>query len=87
MKKTFGIVLTIIGIVTALTGIVTAIFCLISKAIGQASVSIPGGADGPTTIIYAGKLGGGNMLAVAGILAVVSMVSLIAGGVMLARKK
>ena len=87
MKKTFGIIFTIIGIVTALSGIVTAILCLISKKLVQGSFSIPGGADGPTTIIYAGKLGGGNTLAIAGILAVVSMISIVAGSIILARKK
>ena len=80
MKKAVGIILTVIGIVTAAIS-------LFLKVKGQMtvarSVSIIGGADGPTSIFLAGKIGGAS--AVIGI--IVGIVLLIAGIVMIARKK
>ncbi len=55
MKKFVGIILTVIGIVIAAIS-------LIFKVNGQMSVarsvSVIGGADGPTSIFVAGKIGG-----------------------------
>lgn len=76
MKKILGIILIAIGILTA-------IFGLILKVKGQVSVSIIGGEDGPTSIFFAGKVGG--MGAVIGIL--VGIMLLAVGVVMIARKK
>lgn len=50
MKKILGIILIIIGIMTAALGIIL-------KVKGQMSVSVIGGADGPTSIFVAGKVG------------------------------
>ncbi len=80
MKKVVGIILTVIGIVTA-------VISLILKVKGQMSmarsVSIIGGADGPTSIFIAGKIGGTS--AVIGI--ILGIVLLTAGIFMIARKK
>ena len=54
MKKVFGIVLLITGLIATVCGIVSLIN-VISTA--TASVSIIGGADGPTSIFLAGKMG------------------------------
>ena len=50
MKKLLVIVLGIIGVVFTIAGIVT-------KAKKAVSISIIGGADGPTSIFLAGKVG------------------------------
>lgn len=80
MKKVVGIILTVIGIVTA-------VISLILKVKGQMSmarsVSVIGGADGPTSIFIAGKIGGTS--AVIGI--VMGIVLLTAGILMIVRKK
>ncbi len=80
MKKAVGIILTVIGIVTAAIS-------LFLKVKGQMtvarSVSIIGGADGPTSIFLAGKIGGTS--AVIGMIA--GIVLLTAGIFMIARKK
>lgn len=51
MKKVVGGIITVIGLVLAITGIVT-------KAKGVTSIVI-GGADGPTSVFIAGKVGNG----------------------------
>lgn len=66
MKKLLGIGITVIGIATVITG-------LILKANGQMSVSVIGGADGPTSIFVAGKVGGTS--AVAGIVAGIVLIA------------
>lgn len=50
MKNTISIICGVLGIVGVLYGIVT-------KIKGNVSVSVIGGADGPTSIFLAGKLG------------------------------
>lgn len=50
MKKVLVIVLGIIGVLLAIAGIVT-------KAKKAVAVSIIGGADGPTSVFLAGKVG------------------------------
>ena len=50
MKNTISIICGISGIVGVLYGIVT-------KIKGNVSVSVIGGADGPTSVFLAGKLG------------------------------
>lgn len=75
MKKIVGITLTVIGIVvTALS--------LILKIKGQISVSVIGGADGPTSIFLAGKVVDNS--AVTGIIA--GIVLLVVGIFMIVRK-
>ena len=56
MKKMLGIGLSVIGIVTA---VVTVIF----KLKRQMSISIIGGADGPTSVFIAGKVGNTSAVA------------------------
>lgn len=51
MKKTAGIAVGIIGLLFIIWGI-------IMKIRGYMAVSIIGGADGPTSVFVAGKLGG-----------------------------
>lgn len=50
MKKVVGGIITVIGLVLAVTGIVT-------KVNGATSIVI--GADGPTSVFIAGKVGNG----------------------------
>lgn len=73
MKKPLGIILSVIGIAMA-------VLSLILTILGQMSMSVIGGADGPTTTFIAGKIGSsfvavgivaGIMLLVAGILIIV----------------
>jgi len=54
MKKIISIILIIVGIITTSIGAVT-LFC--AKSDVASSISIIGGADGPTTIFIAGKIG------------------------------
>ena len=75
MKKILGISLSIIGIVTV-------IIAVILKIKKQMSISIIGGADGPTSVFIAGKVG--NTSAVAGV--IVGIVLLVIG-IFLIRKK
>ena len=76
MKKIVGIALTVIGIVvTALS--------LILKIKGQISVSVIGGADGPTSVFLAGKVVDNS--AVTGSIA--GIVLLVVGIFMIVRKK
>ena len=50
MKKIIGILLIVIGVVTIALGIIL-------KVKGTMSVSVIGGADGPTSVFLAGKVG------------------------------
>lgn len=75
MKKVFGIILT-------MTGIITVILSVILKVKGQLSVSVIGGADGPTSVFVAGKVGGAGTAA--GILV---GIMLLAAGIVLFVKK
>lgn len=76
MKKTMAIILGVMGLVLA--G-----FSAILKWKKQMSVSIIGGADGPTSIFLAGKIG--NDFSVAGI--VVGILFLVIAGLLMLRKK
>lgn len=53
MNKVIGIVLGLIGVAAAALGIMI-------RTNGKASISIIGGADGPTSIFLAGKVGGAS---------------------------
>ena len=75
MKKILGIVLSVIGIVTV-------IVTVILKLKRQMSISIIGGADGPTSVFVAGKVG--NTSAAAGV--IVGIV-LLAIGIFIIRKR
>lgn len=74
MKKIIGITLTVIGIIT---------INLIFKVKGKMSVSIIGGADGPTSVFVAGKIGG--IPTIIGIIG--GIVLFVAGIFMITRKK
>lgn len=76
MKKILGIILTVIGIVMTVVS-------LIFKIKGQMSVSIIGGADGPTSVFVAGKVG--SPLAIIGIIAGIAVLAV--GIFMVAKKK
>ena len=76
MKKTIAIILGVMGLVLA--G-----FSAILKWKKQMSVSIIGGADGPTSIFLAGKIG--NDFSVAGI--VVGILLLVIAGLLMLRNK
>lgn len=76
MKKTMAIILGVMGLVLA--G-----FSAILKWKKQMSVSIIGGADGPTSIFLAGKIG--NDFSVAGI--VVGILLLVIAVLLMLRKK
>jgi hypothetical protein len=76
MKKTMAIILGVMGLVLA--G-----FSAILKWKKQMSVSIIGGADGPTSIFLAGKVG--NDFSVAGI--VVGILFIVIAGFLMLRKK
>ncbi|OLA91709.1 MAG: oxaloacetate decarboxylase [Roseburia sp. 40_7] len=76
MKKTMAIILGVMGLVLA--G-----FSAVLKWKKQMSVSIIGGADGPTSIFLAGKVG--NDFSVAGI--VVGILFIVIAGFLMLRKK
>ena len=76
MKKTMAIILGVMGLVLA--G-----FSVVLKWKKQMSVSIIGGADGPTSIFLAGKVG--NDFSVAGI--VVGILFIVIAGFLMLRKK
>ena len=76
MKKTMAIILGVMGLVLA--G-----FSAVLKWKKQMSVSIIGGADGPTSIFLAGKVG--NDFSVAGI--VVEILFIVIAGFLMLRKK
>jgi oxaloacetate decarboxylase beta subunit len=75
MKKIIGSILIILGM-----GIT--IFSLIVKIKGQMAISIVGGADGPTSVFLAGKVGNGFLAGV-----IVGVVLFAVGIFMLVRKK
>ena len=76
MKKILGIGLSVIGIVAV-------IITVILKLKRQMSISIIGGADGPTSVFVAGKVG--NTSAVAGV--IVGVVLLVIGIFMIRKKR
>lgn len=76
MKKTMAIILGVMGLVLA--G-----FSAVLKWKKQMSVSIIGGADGPTSIFLAGKVG--SDFSVAGI--VVGILFIVIAGFLMLRKK
>lgn len=80
MKKAIGITLSVIGIIMAAISLVFKINEQISVT---KSVSVIGGADGPTSIFVAGKIGG--IPAITGI--IVGIVLLAIGIFIFARKK
>ena len=80
MKKAIGITLSVIGIIMAAISLVFKINEQISVT---KSVSVIGGADGPTSIFVAGKIGGAS--AITGI--IVGIVLLAVGIFIFARKK
>ena len=80
MKKAIGITLSVIGIIMAAISLVFKIKEQISVT---KSVSVIGGADGPTSIFVAGKIGGTP--AITGI--IVGIVLLAIGIFIFARKK
>ena len=71
------------AIILGVMGLVLAGFSAILKWKKQMSVSIIGGADGPTSIFLAGKIG--NDFSVAGI--VVGILLLVIAGLLMLRKK
>jgi oxaloacetate decarboxylase beta subunit len=80
MKKAIGITLSVIGIIMAAISLVFKVNEQISVT---KSVSVIGGADGPTSIFVAGKIGGTP--AITGI--IVGIVLLAIGIFIFARKK
>lgn len=76
MKKVFGIVIAMIGIIVAA-------FAIDMKQKEAYAISIIGGADGPTSVFLAGKVGSSTS---AGIL-VVGVVILVVGIILLLKKK
>lgn len=75
MKKV-GIVVSVIGVIIAIAGI-------IQRNRSSASISIIGGADGPTSIFLVGKVG--SAPAITGI--VIGIILLIVGVILVMRKK
>ena len=80
MKKAIGITLSVIGIIMAAISLV---FKVNEQTPVAKSVSVIGGADGPTSIFVAGKIGGTP--AITGI--IVGIVLLAIGIFIFARKK
>ena len=80
MKKAIGITLSVIGIIMAAISLV---FKVNEQKSVAKSVSVIGGADGPTSIFVAGKIGGTP--AIIGI--IVGIVLLAIGIFIFARKK
>lgn len=77
MKKKIGI------IIVAIIGILAVIYGIITKTKAAASISIIGGADGPTSIFLAGKVGDGFSLT----FIVVGAVILVAALLLILRKR
>jgi oxaloacetate decarboxylase beta subunit len=75
MKKIIGSILTILGMGITISS-------LIAKTKGQMAISIVGGADGPTSVFLAGKVGNGFLAGV-----IVGVVLFAVGIFMLVRKK
>lgn len=80
MKKGIRIILTVIGVIAAALSLLLTIK---RKTSAARSISIIGGADGPTSIFLAGKIG--NTSAVTGI--VVGIILLACGIFMITKKK
>ncbi len=84
MKKIIGIVLIVVGLIAALIG-GSLLFGIISEAAANKAmaqnISIIGGADGPTSVFLAGKIGfpiygaiiGGVIAFVAGLILVLKI--------------
>lgn len=49
-----------IGIVATIVGAITIIMSIVLKFMEEKTVSIVGGADGPTSVFVAGKIGNGS---------------------------
>lgn len=76
MRKIISITLMIIGIITAAIN-------LLLKVKGKMSVSITGGADGPTSVFVAGKIGG-----IPTVIGIILGIALLTAGIfMIAKKK
>ena len=71
------------GIIAIMIGVITVIIGMIQRNKASASISIIGGADGPTSIFLAGKIGGAP--AMIGI--VIGILLLIIGVLLVMRKK
>lgn len=56
MKKIIGIILIVVGIISTSIGAVTLLLFNVKSNVAS-SVAIIGGADGPTSIFIAGKIG------------------------------
>lgn len=56
MKKIIGIILIVVGIISTFIGAVTLLLFNVKSNVAS-SVAIIGGADGPTSIFIAGKIG------------------------------
>ncbi len=76
MKKVVGVILAAIGIVMLILGVIL-------KVRGQMPMSIIGGADGPTSIFVAGKVGSSSVI----IEIIAGFVLFAAGIFMVVRKK
>lgn len=81
--KGHGIIMKKVGIVVSVIGVIIAIAGIIQKNKISASISIIGGADGPTSIFLAGKVG--SAPAITGI--VIGIILLIIGVILVMRKK
>lgn len=76
MKKIIDVIIAVIGIIFAALGIN-------AKIKGAAAIGVIGGADGPTSVFIAGKVGDGFGLSI--ILA--GIVLVIAGAIMIIKSK
>lgn len=81
--KGHGIIMKKVGIVVSVIGVIIAIAGIIQKNKISASISIIGGADGPTSIFLAGKVG--SAPTITGI--VIGIILLIVGVILVMRKK
>jgi LPXTG-motif cell wall-anchored protein len=70
-------------IIVAIVGVLAVIYGIITKTKAAASISIIGGADGPTSIFLAGKIGDGFSLTII----VVGAVILVAALLLFLRKR
>jgi oxaloacetate decarboxylase beta subunit len=75
MKKILGSILTLLG-----AGII--LLSLVLKVKGQMAVSVAGGADGPTSVVLAGPVGGNFFAEI-----IVGVIVLLIGILVLVRKK
>lgn len=79
MKKIVGVIMLVLGVIATGIGIVSLINI---KSKAASSVAIIGGADGPTSIFIAGKVGSPLYAAI-----VVGVILLIAGLLLLLKKR